>query len=190
MNWQTIDLGNIMNQSMFLRNRRAGYLLKPEALRVKDKELLAKKTEHILEITIISAQQIPRKRDENGREIIKDGLIDPLVEVSLHTPDLSAGPRTYRTTAIPNNGFNPVWEETVSIPFTCTADMWDLTFLRLAVLDDEDDDEPLAVYCSPLVSLRKGYRHLPLHDLQFSQYLFSSLFVHISLRPAHSPPQP
>ncbi|CAE6456677.1 unnamed protein product [Rhizoctonia solani] len=190
MNWQTIDLGNIMNQSMFLRNRRAGYLLKPEALRVKDKELLAKKTEHILEITIISAQQIPRKRDENGREIIKDGLIDPLVEVSLHTPDLSTGPRTYRTTAIPNNGFNPVWEETVSIPFTCTADMWDLTFLRLAVLDDEDDDEPLAVYCSPLVSLRKGYRHLPLHDLQFSQYLFSSLFVHISLRPAHSPPQP
>ncbi|CAE6474034.1 unnamed protein product [Rhizoctonia solani] len=184
MNWQTIDLGNIMNQSMFLRNRRAGYLLKPEVLRVKDKELLAKKVEYVLEITIISAQQIPRKRDENGREIIKDGLIDPLVEVSLHTPDLGVGPRPYRTTTIPNNGFNPVWEETVSIPFTCTADMWDLIFLRLAVLDDEDDDEPLAVYCSPLVSLRKGYRHLPLHDLQFSQYLFSSLFVHISLHSA------
>ncbi|CAE6483019.1 unnamed protein product [Rhizoctonia solani] len=183
MNWQTIDLGNMMNQSMFMRNGRAGYLLKPEALRVKDKDLLAKRVEYVLEITIISAQQIPRKRDENGREIIKDGLVDPLVEISLHTPDYpSTGPRTYRTTAIPANGFNPIWEETVSIPFTCVADMWDLIFLRLAVMDDGDDDEPLAVYCSPLGSLRKGYRHLPLHDLQFSQYLFSTLFVHVSLR--------
>ncbi|KAF8752067.1 Phospholipase C, catalytic domain (part) [Rhizoctonia solani] len=191
MNWQTIDLGNMMNQSMFLRNGRAGYLLKPEALRVKDKDLLAKRVDYVLNITIISAQQIPRKRDENGREIIKDGLIDPLVEISLHAPDSSStGPRTYRTTAIPNNGFNPIWEETVSIPFTCTADMWDLIFLRLAVFNDDDDEEPLAVYCSPLASLRKGYRHLPLHDLQFSQYLFSSLFVHISLRPAHTSPQP
>ncbi|KAF8717209.1 Phospholipase C, catalytic domain (part), partial [Rhizoctonia solani] len=191
MNWQTIDLGNMMNQSMFLRNGRAGYLLKPEALRVKDKDLLAKRVDYVLNITIISAQQIPRKRDENGREIIKDGLIDPLVEISLHAPDSSStGPHTYRTTAIPNNGFNPIWEETVSIPFTCTADMWDLIFLRLAVFNDDDDEEPLAVYCSPLASLRKGYRHLPLHDLQFSQYLFSSLFVHISLRPAHTSPQP
>ncbi|GAB1520139.1 hypothetical protein RhiTH_003212 [Rhizoctonia solani] len=146
MNWQTIDLGNMMNQSMFLRNGRAGYLLKPEALRVKDKDLLAKRVDYVLNITIISAQQIPRKRDENGREIIKDGLIDPLVEISLHAPDSSStGPRTYRTTAIPNNGFNPIWEETVSIPFTCTADMWDLIFLRLAVFNDDDDEEPLAV---------------------------------------------
>ncbi|KAJ1301294.1 hypothetical protein OPQ81_003698 [Rhizoctonia solani] len=187
MNWQTIDLGNMMNQSMFLRNSRKGYLLKPEALRVKDKDLLAKRVDYVLEITIISAQQIPRKRDENGREIIKDGLIDPLVEVSLHTPDPNTGTRTYRTSTIPNNGFNPVWEETVSIPFTCPADMWDLMFLKLAVMDDGDDDEPLAVYCSPLGSLRRGYRHLPLHDLQFSQYLFSTLFVHISLRQAHPP---
>ncbi|CUA72788.1 phospholipase C, delta 4 [Rhizoctonia solani] len=184
MNWQTIDLGNMMNQSMFLRNRRAGYLLKPEALRIKDKDLLAKREDYVLEITIISAQQIPRKRDENGREIIKDGLADPLVEVSLHTPVPGATPQTYRTTAIPGNGFNPIWEETVSIPFTCIADMWDLVFLRLAVMNDDDDDEPLAVYCSPLGSLRKGYRHLPLHDLQFSQYLFSTLFVHVSLRRA------
>ncbi|CAE7160627.1 unnamed protein product [Rhizoctonia solani] len=184
MNWQTIDLGNMMNQSMFLRNRRAGYLLKPDALRLKDKDLLAKRVDYVLEITIISAQQIPRKRDENGREIIKDGPADPLVEVSLHTPDPSTGTQMYRTMAIPANGFNPIWEETVSIPFTCVADMWDLVFLRLAVVNAEDDDEPLAVYCSPLGSLRKGYRHLPLHDLQFSQYLFSTLFVHISLRRA------
>lgn len=223
INWQTIDLGNMMNQSMFQRNARAGYLLKPEVLRIKDKELLTRRTDYVLEITIISAQQIPRRRDENGREIMRDSIMDPLVEVSLHVPDWPTAPvqdqrasgdkreggkgadrrteggkssdkrgegrggvdkRTYRTTAVKNNGFNPVWEESVSIPFTCVGDMWDLIFVRFAVLDDDDDDEPLAMHCASLGSLRKGYRHLPLHDLQFSQYLFSTLFVHVALRQA------
>ncbi|KAF8607096.1 hypothetical protein BDV93DRAFT_520006 [Ceratobasidium sp. AG-I] len=221
INWQTIDMGNMMNQAMFQRNSRAGYLLKPEALRIKDKEPLTRRTEYILDITVISAQQVPRPRDEAGREIIKDAIMDPLVEVSLYTPDWPTAPlqdfrspggskadgkpdkkaegkgdkkgegkgserRRYRTTAIKNNGFNPVWEESVSIPFSCVGDMWDLIFVKFAVVDDDDDDDPLAVYCASLGNLRQGYRHLPLHDLQFSQYLFSTLFVHISLRRAQT----
>ncbi|KAG9103442.1 Phospholipase C [Ceratobasidium sp. 370] len=220
LNWQTIDLGNMMNQALFQRNNKSGYLLKPEALRLKDcKEKLMRRTEYFLDITVISAQQVPRRRDEFGREIIKDEIMDPLVEVSLHVPDWPTAPtqdpgsppsknasgtsgkkaessgkksdaksserRTYRTTAVKNNGFNPVWEESVSIPFTCVGDMWDLVFVKFTVLDDDDDDEPLALYCASLGSLRQGYRHLPLHDLQFSQYLFSTLFVHISLRRAN-----
>ncbi|ELU42942.1 1-phosphatidylinositol-4,5-bisphosphate phosphodiesterase 1 [Rhizoctonia solani AG-1 IA] len=144
MNWQTIGASSFF----FLSFVRGMELIKG---------IRFGKYDEPVDVFIISAQQIPRKRDENGREIIKDGLIDPLVEISLHAPDSSStGPRTYRTTAIPNNGFNPIWEETVSIPFTCTADMWDLIFLRLAVFNDDDDEEPLAVYCSPLASLRKG----------------------------------
>ncbi|KAG8738046.1 Phospholipase C [Ceratobasidium sp. 414] len=220
MNWQTIDLGNMMNQALFRRNNKSGYLLKPEALRLKEcKEKLLRRTEYFLDITVISAQQVPRRRDEVGREIIKDEIMDPLVEVSLHVPDWPTAPtqdpssppgksaggtsgkkaessskksdakslerRTYRTTAVKNNGFNPVWEESVSIPFTCVGDMWDLVFVKFAVMDDDDDDDPLALYCASLGSLRQGYRHLPLHDLQFSQYLFSTLFVHISLRRAN-----
>ncbi|KAG9099530.1 Phospholipase C [Ceratobasidium sp. UAMH 11750] len=220
LNWQTIDLGNMMNQALFQRNNKSGYLLKPEALRLKEcKEKLTRRTEYFLDITVISAQQVPRRRDEVGREIIKDEIMDPLVEVSLHVPDWPTAPtqdpssppgknasgtsgkktessskkndakslerRTYRTTAVKNNGFNPVWEESVSIPFTCVGDMWDLVFVKFTVMDDDDDDEPLALYCASLGSLRQGYRHLPLHDLQFSQYLFSTLFVHISLRRAN-----
>ena len=41
---------------------------------------------------------------------------------------------------------------------------------------------PLAVYCVPLGSMQMGYRHLPLHDAQLSQYLFSTLFVHVGVR--------
>lgn len=72
--------------------------------------------------------------------------------------------------------------------------MLDLIFVRFTVRrDGENDEEPIAVYCVSLGSLAMGqyplagaanfidtfagYRHLPLHDTQLSQYLFSTLFV-------------
>ncbi|KAL5478488.1 hypothetical protein ACEPAI_2672 [Sanghuangporus weigelae] len=237
INWQTFDLGYMINHSMFQRNGRAGYVLKPPALRDYSKELLAKRTNHILDLTIISAQQLPRRKDSEGREIITDSIVDPYVEVSIHVPDWAHSPyrpdspsvsvfpadapstsastsnttppapsspspppsiaspspsstsntartTTVRTGVIKNNGFNPVWEEPLSLPFDCVGEMFDLIFLRVAVRDERTDasDEPLAVYCVSLGSLKQGYRHLPLHDAQLSQYLFSTLFVHVNVR--------
>ena len=46
-----VDLGYMINQSMFQRNGRAGYVLKPPALR-ENKELLAKRTNHVLHLTV------------------------------------------------------------------------------------------------------------------------------------------
>lgn len=57
--------------------------------------------------------------------------------------------------------------------------MRDLVFVRFAIQRDgaSADGEPVGVYCISLGSLAMGYRHLPLHDSQVSQYLFSTLFV-------------
>jgi len=82
-----------------------------------------------------------------------------------------------------------VWQETLRLPFECAGggnggggDMRDLVFVRFAVQrDGEPDGEPIAVYCISLGSLAMGYRHLPLHDSQVSQYLFSTLFVRCSV---------
>ena len=52
LNWQTFDLGYMINHAMFQRNGRAGYVLKPLALRSNDKALLAKRTKHLLNITV------------------------------------------------------------------------------------------------------------------------------------------
>lgn len=88
--------------------------------------------------------------------------MNPLVEMSLHIPDWPEpaqegfGRRTYRTTTVKNNGFNPVWEESVSIPFTCVGDMWDLVFVQFSVMDEADNGQPLALYCTSLGSLRQG----------------------------------
>ena len=89
--------------------------------------------------------------------------------------------------------------------------MMDLVFVRFVVRQEKDKDgeEPLAVYCASMGSLQcgmlylflwltvvvfifliflicglfiyLGYRHLPLHDSQLSQYLFSTLFVKMNV---------
>ncbi|KAJ7111490.1 PLC-like phosphodiesterase [Mycena epipterygia] len=204
INWQTLDLGYMMNHAMFQRNGGSGYVLKPRALRLPNqKDLLAKKTEHVFDVGIISAQQLPPPKEGTAA-----AGVDPFVEVSIHVPDWSgfhphrrggvAQPAgapsppapanssaiTYRTSSVKNNGFNPVWEEKLRIPFSCVGDMLDLVFVRFAVRQDghKDDDEPLAVYCAPLACLQHGYRHLPLHDTQLSQFMFSTLFVKIGIR--------
>ncbi|KIM36249.1 hypothetical protein M413DRAFT_449303 [Hebeloma cylindrosporum] len=214
INWQTFDLGYTINQAMFQRNGRAGLVLKPEALRCPEKNLLSNRTQHFFDVTIISAQQVPRLRDSKGQEIIEKSVVDPFVEISLHIPDWSHSPflpesataagakyspstdatttsvssaRTvsFRTKVIKNNGFNPVWEEELCLPFDCVGDMRDLIFVEFAVRQegkDDDDDQPLGLYCVPLKCLEQGFRHLPLHDAQLTQHLFSTLFVKINIR--------
>nr|AVM41526.1 phospholipase C [Ganoderma lucidum] len=227
INWQTFDLGYMINHAMFQRNGRAGFVLKPLALRTSDKQILAKRTNHFLNITVVSAQQLPRPKDSQGREIVDKSIVDPFVEVSIHIPDWTQSPflptdsptatttttttttttapaaayspptagsataatsaRTVacRTGVVKNNGFNPVWEQQLCLPFDLVGGMRDLVFVRFSVRqEDKDVDEPLAVYCASLGSLNSGYRHLPLHDAQLSQYLFSTLFVRIEVSDA------
>ncbi|KAF8336862.1 uncharacterized protein EI90DRAFT_3043894 [Cantharellus anzutake] len=213
INFQTFDLGYIMNYAMFMRNGRLGYVLKPAALRLKDKQMASRRTKHFLDVTIISAQQLPHpKEGSQGRDIDTKRTIDPYVEVSLHVPEWSISPflpdqnarrsspphngssssssssnpssaRTvsYVTSVVKDNGFNPVWKETMAIPFDCVGDMRELIFVRFQVKDEHGHDD-LGVYCVSLASLLPGYRHLPLHDKQMSQYLFSTLFIHTIIR--------
>jgi len=196
----------MINYAMFNRNKRLGYVLKPAALRLKDKQMTSKHTKHFLDVTIISAQQLTHQKDTQGRDIDTKRTISPYVEVSLHLPDWSMIPfvpdrntrysppqngssskpssaRTISqvTTVVKGNGFNPVWQETMAIPFDCVGEMQELIFVRFQV-KDEHDNRDLGVYCVSLASLLPGYRHLPLHDKQLSQYLFSTLFVKTSIR--------
>ncbi|KIY73921.1 PLC-like phosphodiesterase [Cylindrobasidium torrendii FP15055 ss-10] len=186
INWQTFDLGYLITQAMFLRNGRSGWVLKPPALLPGGEELLKKRTKHRLVVDVISAQQLPRAKDKTGAEIVEKSTIDPIVSVTLHAPlwltadgvlsETQAAP-TASTKAIKNNGFNPVWNDKLVIPFDCVGDMFELMFVEFSVRDDGEDEGTVAKYCIPLVTMGRGYRHLPLHDEQLSQFLFSTLFV-------------
>lgn len=96
LNWQTLDMGYALNQAMFTRNAGCGYVLKPPGLRTK--EMLKNtdaKVRCVLNVTVISAQQLPRLRDvvgdqENVANDETDGeseAIDPFVVLSLLAPD-------------------------------------------------------------------------------------------------------
>ncbi|KAI5884883.1 PLC-like phosphodiesterase [Schizophyllum commune H4-8] len=210
INWQTFDLTYMLNHAMFQRNGRRGYVLKPSPLRAPTRDLFANTAGRIFDVEIISAQQLPRAKDATGREIL--GIVDPYVEVSIHVPEWHllqrapgsgsgrdspfesgepAAKRVFvRTGTVRANGFNPVWEQRLLIPFSVAGgeDMYDLIFVRFEVKQEagtaDEDDMPLAVYCSSLGALARGYRHLPLHDAHLSQYLFSTLFVRIGVRDA------
>ncbi|KAF6758093.1 1-phosphatidylinositol-4,5-bisphosphate phosphodiesterase 1 [Ephemerocybe angulata] len=214
INWQTFDMGYVMNQAMFQRNGRSGFVLKPQALRSPEGELLKKRTQHFLDVRVISAQQLPPLRDSKGQEVFDKSIPDPFVEVSLLIPDWTHSPFlpesskiagakyspptdatatsatsartiTFKTKVVRDNGFNPVWNEHLHLPFDCVGGMTDLIFVKFTVRQkgkDDEDDEPIAIYCVPLGSLKQGYRHLPLHDSQMTQHLFSTLFVEIGVR--------
>ncbi|KAJ3900152.1 1-phosphatidylinositol-4,5-bisphosphate phosphodiesterase 1 [Lentinula edodes] len=203
INWQTVDLGYMINHAMFQRNGGCGYLLKPLPLRMPHKGLLSKQTQHYLELTIVSAQHLPAPKDASGKDVSESSPVNPYVQVTIHVPDWptppSVGPpspasgyfptnprfprsTSYCTSVVKNNGFNPVWEENMRIPFTCVGDMKDLIYVNFAVRHTEREDvEPLAQFFASLGCLQHGYRHLPLHDSQMSQYLFSTLFVRIDI---------
>lgn len=244
-----IDLGYIINHAMFQRNARCGYVLKPPPLRHPSNPEFGpekwRKKGRVLNVTVISAQQLPRVKikDGSGHEVLgsdrdKDGSeegkdvkgssVDPYVEVSLHIPEWThcispvlplslpsvhatthtsqsnppSSPKTqsqdplrfatsqpktltHRTQIVKNNGFNPIWNEVIRIPFDCIPlpGMLELIFVRFVVKQEglRDDAEPLAVCCVSLGEMQQGYRHLPLYDATLSQYLFSTLFVKIAV---------
>ena len=49
----------MINDAMSRRNGKAGYVLKPQALREVHKDMLTHRTKHCLEVHVISAQQLP-----------------------------------------------------------------------------------------------------------------------------------
>ncbi|KAG5220511.1 Phospholipase [Salix suchowensis] len=80
------DVGFMINHAMFQRNGRCGYVLKPLALRsVAHKHLLSKRTNHFLDVTIISAQQLPRPKDGKTAvdPTLKSLYMSPIGPISL-----------------------------------------------------------------------------------------------------------
>jgi len=64
-----------------------------------------------------------------------------------------------KTSVVRDNAFNPVWNETLHLPFDCVGGMLDLIFVKFTVRQegkDDEDDDPIAIYCVPLGSLNQG----------------------------------
>ncbi|KAF8937226.1 Phospholipase C [Haplosporangium gracile] len=183
LNYQSHDRGMQMNNAMFTMNGHCGYVLKPEALRLgageicnHDKAPSFVKTYPVdVTLEIISAQQLPRPNEAQSGDVI-----DPVCEVEMLVPGQSA--IKYKTRHVNDNGFNPLWQE--SFKFRVDYEHHQLVFFRFVVQDEDIKfSDLIASYCISLDCLQEGYRHIQLHDPSGDPYLYSTLFIRVSIQP-------
>ena len=211
LNWQTYDVHQQVNRAMFTAGSDfTGYVLKPDELRPAKHLAIAdsymdspekKKDKKLVQfaIEIISAQRLPRPRTRNA-----GSGMNPYIEFEVFTaddkargiviseggkdasaPDGSSGigcPVRKRTSACLGNGFDPVWNESISTKLVTKFPS--LIFVRWTVMDQAGDrphtrDPKLATFTAKLSSLQQGYRHLPLFNPQGDRYRDAELFIKI-----------
>ncbi|KAF9429454.1 Phospholipase C [Entomortierella beljakovae] len=186
LNYQNFDRGMHMNAAMFSMNGHCGYVLKPAPLRLAPGEICNHENapkfakSHPVDVTIkvISAQQLPRPGDTQSGEVV-----DPVCEVELNVPGEVAV--KYRTRHVTDNGFNPVWQE--EFTFRVDYEHHELVFIRFSVLDEDIKfSDMIASYCISLDCMEEGYRHIQLHDSAGDPYLYSTLFVKVSIEPVRA----
>jgi Phosphatidylinositol-specific phospholipase C, Y domain/C2 domain len=108
LNYQTPGLPMQLNDGKFKENGGCGYVLKPEYMR----SFAAEPSKPIiLHVNIISGIQLPKPLDSNtgGLKMITKDILDPFVQVSVF--GISRDTAEYRTKTVPNNGYNPVWDQ-------------------------------------------------------------------------------
>ena len=91
------------------------------------------------------------KHTNAAANVVTGGLVGSTGSAS------SARTVSLRTGVVKNNGFNPVWEEKLSLPFDLMGDMKDLVFVRFEVKEEDgNENHPVGVYCVSLGSLLMG----------------------------------
>ncbi|KAJ3161074.1 1-phosphatidylinositol 4,5-bisphosphate phosphodiesterase delta-4 [Geranomyces michiganensis] len=176
MNVQTFDRGMQLNNALFNLNGRCGYVLKPRSLREKG---AGKQASMVLQIKIVSGQQLPKPKDDASSSTV----IDPFVE--LEVAGSVSDTTKYRTRAISNNGFNPMWNE--EFRFLVTDP--DLALLRFTIydMDVKLTNDLVGSYAIPVQSLEQGYRHVPVYNRKGDLIRFSSLFIRVMIDSPNAP---
>ncbi|KAG6006562.1 hypothetical protein E4U21_006860 [Claviceps maximensis] len=210
LNWQTFDLGMQLNNAMFQGGRdESGYVLKSDELRdiqiqpYNSAIAEGKKERSVVAFTIdvISAQQLMRPANLPANK-----SMDTYVEVEVfHANDKRDkkevgsdlthafdSPLKFQTDIIRENGFNPMFANG-KFNFTITTKHPDLIFVRWSVKlssygesYNSKESAAIATYTAKLKNLKQGYRTIPLHNHAGDQYLFSTLFCKIAVKPIES----
>ncbi|XP_064159624.1 1-phosphatidylinositol 4,5-bisphosphate phosphodiesterase eta-1 isoform X3 [Anguilla rostrata] len=174
LNYQTEGRMMQLNRAKFLANGNSGYVLKPQPMckgsfnPFCDDPFPAYPKKQLL-LKIISGQQLPKPPDSMLGD--RGEIIDPFVEVEII--GLPVDCCKEQTRVVDDNGFNPVWEETLSF----TLHMAELALVRFLVWDhDPIGRDFVGQRTVAFSSLMPGYRHVYLEGLTEA-----SIFVHIAV---------
>uniref|UniRef100_A0AAY4C1D0 Phosphoinositide phospholipase C n=1 Tax=Denticeps clupeoides TaxID=299321 RepID=A0AAY4C1D0_9TELE len=181
LNVQTAGMEMDLNDGFFRQNGSCGYILKPDFLRKPESNFDPERPQDFegyhpqrLLIRVISGQQLPKLSKKEG------SIVDPLVKVEIYgVPQDQAKQETRH---IDNNGFNPIWNETLEFAIHTP----DLAIVRFVVedYDKASRNDFVGQYALPFKSIQPGYRHIHLLSKDGTSIPPSSLFVHIGITEA------
>lgn len=178
LNFQTAGEGMDLNDGLFSQNGGCGYVLKPVFMNEVERRFdpdnpqkLDRYQPLILTVQVISGQQLPKVNIKEG------SIVDPLVRVEIHGVPMDQSKQETRW--IENNGFNPVWYDTLR--FTIHAP--ELAMVRFVVedYDKTSKNDFVGQYTLPLSCMQQGYRHIHLLSKDGTSIPPSSLFVHVRI---------
>ncbi|NWW47077.1 PLCH1 phosphodiesterase, partial [Pedionomus torquatus] len=174
LNYQSDGRVMQLNNAKFRVNGNCGYVLKPQQMckgtfNPYSADPLPASPKKQLILKIISGQQLPKPPDSMLGD--RGEIIDPFVEVEII--GLPVDCCKDQTRVVDDNGFNPVWEETL----TFTIHMPEVALVRFLVWDhDPIGRDFVGQRTLAFSSLVPGYRHVYLEGLTEA-----SIFVHITI---------
>ncbi|KAG9472415.1 hypothetical protein GDO78_019713 [Eleutherodactylus coqui] len=187
LNFQTAGVEMDLNDGLFRQNGHCGYILKPLFMRHVDTNFNPDQPQDTegyspvsLSIQVISAQQLPK--DQNSKE---GSIIDPLVRVEIFGVPIDQA--KLETKYIENNGFNPIWYETLQFKIHIP----ELALVRFVVEDYDKTtrNDFIGQYTLPFKSIKSGYRHVHLLSKDGTKIPPASLFVYIRITDIADPVQ-
>ncbi|XP_051958035.1 1-phosphatidylinositol 4,5-bisphosphate phosphodiesterase eta-2 [Xyrauchen texanus] len=174
LNYQTEGRMLQLNRAKFAVNGNCGYVLKPKcmckgAFNPALEDPLPGNRKAQLVLKIICGQQLPKPKDSMLGD--RGEIIDPFVEVEII--GLPVDCNKQQTRVVDDNGFNPVWEETLVF----TLHMPQIALVRFMVWDhDPIGRDFIGQRTIAFKSMMPGYRHVYLEGIEEA-----SIFVHVSI---------
>ncbi|XP_034551307.1 1-phosphatidylinositol 4,5-bisphosphate phosphodiesterase eta-2a isoform X2 [Notolabrus celidotus] len=174
LNYQSEGRVLQLNRAKFYSNGNCGYILKPScmcegAFNPSLEDPLPGQMKKQLVLKIISGQQLPKPKDSMLGD--RGEIIDPFVEVEVI--GLPVDCCKEQTRVVDDNGFNPMWEETLVF----NIHMPELTLVRFLVWDhDPIGQDFIGQRTIAFNSMMPGYRHVYLEGMEEA-----SIFVHVAV---------
>uniref|UniRef100_A0A4W5P1T5 Phosphoinositide phospholipase C n=1 Tax=Hucho hucho TaxID=62062 RepID=A0A4W5P1T5_9TELE len=177
LNVQTAGLEMDLNDGLFSQNGCCGYVLKPDFMRNDDSFDPERPqdrdgyTSFQLSIQVISGQQLPKVNQKEG------SIVDPLVRVEIY--GVSQDQAKQETSYIYNNGFNPLWNETLNF----IIHVPELALVRFVVedYDKTSRNDFMGQFTVPFTCIQPGYRHIHLLSKDGMAIPLSTLFVNVKI---------
>ncbi|KGL84692.1 1-phosphatidylinositol 4,5-bisphosphate phosphodiesterase eta-2, partial [Tinamus guttatus] len=174
LNYQSEGRMLQLNRAKFSANGNCGYVLKPNCMcegvfNPNSEDPLPGQLKKQLVLRIISGQQLPKPRDSMLGD--RGEIIDPFVEVEVI--GLPVDCVKEQTRVVDDNGFNPMWEETLVF----TVHMPEIALIRFLVWDhDPIGRDFIGQRTLAFSSMMPGYRHVYLEGIEEA-----SIFVHVAI---------